>query len=186
MKTVIVLLSLPGPNSRGVRHEVRQGAIAQRELVPDPLLEGLHRGRHLHLGIALGQRAARPELEGDPMQVERGSTPHAALHELLGRIIRVRAGMEPNFQSITERADKMSALAGEAILELVELERASETSTIQQNAAAERPVDDRGRPEPDGNVGNDGGYLARVTRRRRSSPGRRLRVSTPAGEKARR
>jgi hypothetical protein len=59
--------------------------------------------------------------EGSP------STPHAALHELLGRIIRVRAGMEPNFQSITERADKMSALAGEAILELVELERASET-----------------------------------------------------------
>jgi hypothetical protein len=60
----------------------------------------------------------------------RTPTPHAALHELLGRIIRVRAGMEPNFQSITERADKMSALAGEAILELVELERASETSGL--------------------------------------------------------
>jgi hypothetical protein len=29
----------------------------------------------------------------------------------------------------------------------------SETSTIQQNAAAERPVDDRGRPEPDGTSG---------------------------------
>jgi hypothetical protein len=71
---------------------------------------------------------------------ERSRTPHAALHELLGRIIRVRAGMEPNFQSITERADKMSALAGEAILELVELEQTSTSDDMRALLVSCRPA----------------------------------------------
>lgn len=64
------------------------------------------------------------------------ATPHAAVRDLLEKIIQVRGGLHSGFQSIENRADEMARLAAEAML-ILEDAPVSETSTRDLEIKAE-------------------------------------------------